>query len=35
MKPYQYNLKVWEGGETSRTWHFEYLREIDEEDEET
>jgi hypothetical protein len=22
MKPYQYNLKVWEGGETSRTWQF-------------
>jgi len=22
MKPYQYNLKVWDNGETSRTWQF-------------
>lgn len=22
MKPYQYNLKVWEEGETDRTWQF-------------
>ena len=22
MKPYQYNLKVWENGETDRTWQF-------------
>ena len=26
MKPYQYNLKVWEGGETSRTWQFGILK---------
>jgi len=22
MKPYQYNLKVWDNGETDRTWQF-------------
>jgi hypothetical protein len=22
MKPYQYNLKVWDDGDTDRTWQF-------------
>ena len=26
MKPYQYNLKVWDNRETSRTWQFGIIK---------